>query len=92
MNIIKTEQKEGECYGVVYNPQEQSVTICYRNVDNVIVLIDEMTDEEKQAVEVYGARFLARAGHGNENTLVTNIHADIAAKLAELKEKIVSIE
>ena len=44
MELTKTEQREGRCYGVAYNPETHAVTICYRDVDNVV--IEKVTIEE----------------------------------------------
>jgi hypothetical protein len=88
MDIIKTETKEGKCYGVVYNPTYHVVKICYRGVDDITLEPEDMTDKQKQAMEVFGARFLAPYLDKTEDELVTEIDADFTARV----DKITAVE
>ena len=77
MDIAKTVSSEGRLYGVVYDPTDHKVTLCYRGIDNEVVKSDGMTDTQLIAMKTFAAAFIPQDGTEKIEDVIS---AEIQAK------------
>jgi len=92
MEFKKAYQGEGECYGVVYNPRDHSVTVGYRNAENTVFDFKDMTEKQRLVAKLFAAEFLALDQNKSADTIELAIDTDMTATLTAMHEVVKEIE
>ncbi len=90
MEYAKTKESTGNCYGLVYHPTENTMSICYRgNVGDTVIQPEDFTEAQIKACEGLLTAFGVDEGFGTAVALKADLRDSIALKkVVPEKEKI----